>query len=138
MTVENTIFATAPDGRRARRGRRLRPGRPTTRLLDVATTLLHWAPIGPPALRAEGMTALDAPRRARILTEAYGFDRADRLAVLVTLERRFARGWYAMRHAAATRGGGWQRMWDQGAGERIREKEAWFAAERDAFARELG
>ncbi|MFJ4109701.1 aminoglycoside phosphotransferase family protein [Oerskovia enterophila] len=139
VTRENTIFRTAPDGRRGLAAVvDFDMAGPTTRLLDVATTVLHWAPIGPPSARAEGMASLAAPRRARILAEAYGFDRADRLAMLDTLARRFARSWYAMRHAAATRGGGWQRMWEEGAGDRVREKQAWFAAEREDFTRELG
>lgn len=138
VTIENTVFAQAPDGRHELAAViDFDLAGPTTRLLDVATTLLYWAPIGPPATRSAGMGSLDAPRRTRILTEAYGFDRADRLALLDTLARRFARSWHVMRHNAATRGGGWQRMWDDGVGEKIRENEAWFTAEQEAFRREL-
>jgi len=139
VTIENTVFTQAPDGRRELAAViDFDLAGPTTRLLDVATTLLYWAPLGPPAARAHGMASLDAPRRTRILTEAYGLDRADRLALLDTVAARFARSWHSMRHAALTRGGGWQRMWDEGVGEKIRENEAWFTAERSAFARALG
>lgn len=139
VTVENSVFSRAADGRRELAAViDFDLAGPTTRLLDVATTALHWAPIGPPGARDAGMSSLGAPRRTRVLTEAYGFDRAERLALLDTLTARFARSWHAMRHNAATRGGGWQRMWDGGVGDRIRANEAWFAAERGAFARELG
>jgi len=32
---------------------------------------------------------------------------------------------YLMKQHAQTRGGGWQRMWDEGAGEVIKRREAW-------------
>ena len=142
LTVENALFVPADDDPEG-------PHRlvgvidfdlaaPTTRLLDVATTLLYWAPVAPPEARPDVLRDLDAPRRARILTEAYGLDRSQRLALLDVLAQRFARSWYAMRHAAQVRGGGWQRMWDDGVGDRIRENEAWFAAQRVDFVHALG
>jgi hypothetical protein len=91
-----------------------------------------------PERRPEVLRDLDAPRRARILTEAYGLDRSERLALLDVLAQRFARSWYAMRNAAQTRGGGWKRMWDDGAGDAIRDDEAWFAAQRVDFVHALG
>ncbi|MBD5786975.1 phosphotransferase [Cellulosimicrobium terreum] len=140
LTVENALFVPAGEDPDDVTGpRRLTAvvdfdlAAPTTALLDVATTLRHWAPIRSPESRPEVARHLDAPRRARILTEAYGLDRSERLALLDVLAQRFARSWYSMRHAAATRGGGWQRMWDDGVGDRIRDDEAWFAAERVAF-----
>ncbi len=30
-----------------------------------------------------------------------------------------------MKHHAETRGGGWQRMWDEGVGDVIKRREAW-------------
>ncbi|QJW37370.1 aminoglycoside phosphotransferase family protein [Cellulosimicrobium protaetiae] len=141
LTVENALFVPAGDDPQG-------PYRlvgvidfdmaaPTTRLLDVATSLLYWAPVAPPEARPAVLRGLDAPRRTRILTEAYGLDRAERLALLDVLAQRFARSWYAMRHAAQARGGGWQRMWDDGVGDRIRENEAWFASQRVDFVRAL-
>ncbi|MFJ4232384.1 phosphotransferase [Cellulosimicrobium cellulans] len=142
LTVENALFVPAGDD--AQGPHRLVGvidfdlAAPTTRLLDVATTLLYWAPVAPPETRPDALRELDAPRRARILTEAYGLDRSERLALLDVLAQRFARSWYAMRHAAQVRGGGWQRMWDDGVGDRIRENEAWFAAQRVDFVHALG
>jgi len=104
LTVENALFV--PDGDDPRGPHRLVGvidfdlAAPTTRLLDVATTLLYWAPVAPPEARPTILRDLDAPRRARVLTEAYGFDRSERLALLGVLAQRFARSWYAMRHAA--------------------------------------
>jgi len=38
---------------------------------------------------------------------------------------RTRRSWYLMKQRAETRGGGWQRMWDEGVGEVIKRREAW-------------
>lgn len=142
LTVENALFLPTgddPDGPHRLVGViDFDLAAPTTRLLDVATTLLYWAPIAPPDARPDTLRDLDAPRRARILTEAYGLDRSERLALLDVLAQRFARSWYAMRHAAQVRGGGWQRMWDDGVGDRIRENEGWFASQRVDFVDALG
>ncbi|WP_251153199.1 phosphotransferase [Cellulosimicrobium sp. Marseille-Q4280] len=141
VTVENALFL--PVGEDPQGPHRLVGvvdfdlAAPTTRLLDVATTLLYWAPISPPDARPAVTRDLDAGRRTRLFAEAYGLDRSERLALLDVLARRFARSWYAMRHAAATRGGGWQRMWDDGVGDRIRENEAWLAAQRPELVRAL-
>lgn len=141
VTVENALFL--PTGEDPHGPHRLVGvidfdlAAPTTRLLDVATTLLYWAPISSPDARPPVTRDLDAGRRTRLLAEAYGLDRSDRLGLLDVLAQRFARSWYAMRYAAATRGGGWQRMWDDGVGDRIRENEAWFAAERPELVRAL-
>ncbi|MCB7136567.1 phosphotransferase [Cellulosimicrobium marinum] len=141
VTVENALFVPAgdrPDGPRVLSAViDFDLAGPTTRLLDVATTLLYWAPVSPPDARPAVFRDLDAGRRARILAEAYGLDRSERVALLDVLAQRFARSWYAMRHAAATRGGGWQRMWDDGVGDRIRENEAWLAASRGELVRAL-
>ncbi|MFB8227846.1 phosphotransferase [Cellulosimicrobium sp. NPDC055967] len=142
LTVENALFV--PAGEDPQGPHRLVGvvdfdlAAPTTRLLDVATTLRYWAPVSAPERRPEALRDLDAPRRARILTEAYGLDRSERLALLDVLAQRFARSWYAMRYAAQTRGGGWQRMWDDGVGDAIRDDEAWFAAQRVDFVHALG
>jgi len=142
VTIENALFVPAgdgPDGPRTLAGVvDFDLAGPTTRLLDVATTLRYWAPVSAPDARPVVLRDLDAGRRARILTEAYGLDRSERIALLDVLAQRFARSWYSMRHAAATLGGGWQRMWDDGVGDRIRDDEAWFAAERGGLVRELG
>ncbi len=109
LTVENALFVPAGDDpqgpHRLVRVIDFDLAAPTTRLLDVATTLLYWAPVAPPEARPTILRDLDAPRRARVLTEAYGFDRSERLALLDVLAQRFARSWYAMRHAAQVRGG---------------------------------
>lgn len=38
---------------------------------------------------------------------------------------RTRRAWYLMNQRARTQGGGWQRMWDEGAGDVIKRREAW-------------
>ena len=42
-----------------------------------------------------------------------------------------------MQWAAEHRGGGWARMWDEGVGELIRRRCAWFATARDHLAAAL-
>ncbi|ACQ81017.1 aminoglycoside phosphotransferase [Beutenbergia cavernae DSM 12333] len=139
ITVENTIFSPAgEDGQRHVRGViDFDLAGPSTRILDVATTLSYWGPVRAPSERDAGMVDLDVARRIRVFTDAYGLDRSERLELLDVTARRFARSWYSMRHAAQTRGGGWQRMWDDGVGDVIRRNDAWFTEQRDALARLL-
>ncbi|MFL6138304.1 MAG: phosphotransferase [Frankiaceae bacterium] len=106
---------------------------PTTRLLDVVTTLLHWAPLRAPADRDPVLRDLDAGHRMRVYADAYGLDAAQRLRLLDVADRRFARSWHVMRHHAEHRGGGWARMWDEGVGEVIRRGHDWLRAERPAL-----
>ncbi len=95
---------------------------PTTRLLDVVTTLRHWVPFAP--------SVLDAAARTRRFCDAYGLSGEARARVWAVADRRFTRVHASMRLRAELLGGGWARMWRQGAGERIARDRAWLIAER--------
>jgi hypothetical protein len=103
---------------------------PTTRLLDVVTTLVWWAPLQDPADRDPMLRDADAGRRMRLFVDAYGFDRSDRERLLDVAQRRFTVVWHVMRRRAARDGGGWARMWAEGVGDRIRRGEKWLIGER--------
>ncbi len=99
--------------------------RPTTRLFDVVTALRHWAPIADPLDRDPLQCDLDVGARLRLFCDAYGFGARDRRRLLEVSRLRFDRSYVAMRTRAVTKGGGWARMWEGGAGERIRRASAW-------------
>jgi aminoglycoside phosphotransferase (APT) family kinase protein len=98
--------------------------RPTTRLFDVVTTLRHWAPIADPADRDWRLCGVDVAARVRSFCDAYGLDRGRRREVLPVARVRFERSYEAMRRAAEL-GGAWARIWDGGAGARIRRAQDW-------------
>jgi len=98
--------------------------RPTTRLFDVVTTLRHWAPIADPADRDWRLRGVDVGRRVRLFCDAYGLGRDLRREVLPAARVRFERSYEAMRRAAG-QGGAWARIWDGGAGARIRRAQDW-------------
>ncbi|MBZ2197522.1 phosphotransferase [Occultella gossypii] len=133
VTIENVIFS---EGRPVALIDFDMAG-PSTRLLDVATTLLYWAPVRPPERRDPALADVDTGRRMRIFAEAYGLDRSERLHLVEVLDRRFARSYLAMEHAARTKGGGWARMWDEGVGETILVTHAWLLEEREALSSAL-
>ncbi|WP_328589616.1 phosphotransferase [Actinomadura rubteroloni] len=99
--------------------------RPTTRLYDVVTAARHWAPLADPADRDTVLYDADAGWRLRLFCDAYGLGRDDRRNVLPLARARFERSYAAMRRRAERLGGGWARMWDGGAGERIRRAQDW-------------
>ncbi|WP_433242541.1 phosphotransferase enzyme family protein [Streptosporangium sp. CA-135522] len=105
--------------------------RPTTRLFDVVTTLRHWAPIADPVDLEPLRRDLAVGPRLRLFCDAYGLTPRDRRRLLDLARLRFDRSYHAMRVKAATMGGGWARMWDGGAGERIRRACAWLETHQD-------
>lgn len=107
--------------------------RPTTRLFDVVTTLRHWAPLADPVDRDPVQRPLDAAARVRLFCDAYGLPLRDRLRLVETARIRFGRSYALMRDRARTAGGGWARMWADGAGERIRRAAAWLDDNEDVI-----
>ncbi|MFN8076041.1 MAG: phosphotransferase [Kineosporiaceae bacterium] len=107
--------------------------RPCAPLDEVLSVLLWWAPLMPEQDRPEVLRGVDAFARTRIVVDAYGLDADSRRELLPAALRMTDRSWHLMRHRAATLGGGWARMWDDGVGDRIRRRAAWL----DAHAEQL-
>jgi Ser/Thr protein kinase RdoA (MazF antagonist) len=112
--------------------------RPTTRLFDVVTTLRHWAPIADPADRDSVLHDVAVGPRLALFCAAYGLDPARRRALLPTARLRFERSYAAMRDRAGRDGGGWARLWQQGAGPRIRRAQDWLERNWDDLDAHLG
>jgi len=110
---------------------------PTTRVLDVVTTLLWWAPLRAPDDRDPALRDADAGRRIRAFVDAYGLDAGARHDLLDVADRRFARSWHVMRRRAERDGGGWARMWREGVGDVILRGRIWLASARPALEASL-
>jgi hypothetical protein len=110
----------------------------TTRSIDLANTAMHWVPLCAPVDRSPVYRGVDPGRRLRLMLDAYGRDAVDPDQLLHAAELRFAGSYDIMRWSAENLGGGWARMWDEGVGEVIRQRVAWFAAVRDDLAAALG
>jgi len=106
---------------------------PTTRLIDLYNTAMHWVPLRDPVDVWPTWTDVDQPRRLRMLADAYGLDRRQRLALVDLGVLRADQTWLLMKGAAEHLGGGWSRMWDDGVGELIRRRQAWLRHSRESF-----
>jgi hypothetical protein len=111
--------------------------RPTTRLFDVVTTLRHWAPIADPADLDACWSGANAVQRIVTFCDAYGLSGLERSRFVGVADRRFDASWEAMRARAGTLGGGWARLWQEGAGDRIRSAQRWLRAHADEIERAL-
>lgn len=111
---------------------------PTTRLLDIVTTLLYWAPIRDPDDRDPVLRDADSGARMRLYANAYGLDPYDRQRLVDVAVRRQQRSWHIMKRAAETRGGGWARMWNEGVGDVILRSQRWLADNEPALRAALG
>jgi ribosomal protein S18 acetylase RimI-like enzyme len=100
---------------------------PTTRLLDIVTTLIYWGPLRDPVDRDPVLQDADAGARMRLYAAAYGLDPDQRSMLYDVAVRRQNRSWHVMKRAAETRGGGWARMWDDGLGDVILRSQRWLA-----------
>jgi hypothetical protein len=109
----------------------------TTRSVDLANTAMHWVPLCDPLDRGPAFASVDVATRLRLLLDAYGRDAVSADALLSAAELRFAGGYGAMEWAAEHLGGGWARMWAEGAGVVIQRRIAWFAAARADLAAAL-
>jgi hypothetical protein len=99
----------------------------TTRSVDLANTAMHWVPLSDPRDRPAVYDGIDEGSRLRLLLDGYGGDAVSGAAVLAACRLRFAGLYDSMRWNAEHLGGGWARMWDEGVGEKIRRRVAWFS-----------
>lgn len=99
--------------------------RPANRVDELYSAMLWWAPLNEPGDVDPGLRGLDAPRRCRILADAYGMSERDRGRLVEVAVLRTRRTWHLMKHRAEVDGGGWQRMWDEGVGDIVKRREAW-------------
>jgi aminoglycoside phosphotransferase (APT) family kinase protein len=103
---------------------------PASRLLDAVNTAMWWVPLRDAADLAPHWQVLDAPARLRLFADAYGLARADRERLVPLAVERAAASRLRMQAAARQLGGGWARMWEQGAGESIRRRQDWLRRHR--------
>lgn len=99
--------------------------RPAARVDELYNAMLWWAPLNEPRDVDPGLRDLDAPRRCRILADAYGMSEPDRLRLVGVAVARTRRSWHVMKHHAEVDGGGWRRMWDEGVGDVIARRATW-------------
>ena len=111
--------------------------RPTTRLFDVVTTLRHWAPIAEPGASDRCWVGVDPVQRIAKFCDAYGLSGVERSRFVGVADRRFDASWEAMRARAVTLGGGWARLWQEGAGDRIKSGQRWLRANASEIERIL-
>lgn len=107
--------------------------KPSSRVDEVCNLLLWWAPLMPPQDREVVLRDQDAIARAARLVDAYGLAQHDRARVVDVAHNSADRTWFLMRARASRFGGGWQRMWDEGVGDRIIRRRDWLAENRDAL-----
>jgi hypothetical protein len=88
-------------------------------------------PLRPPASIWPAWSGADQPNRLRLLADAYGLEPSEREALPDMGIARCDITWRRMKASAEQLGGGWARMWDDGVGDRIRERRAWLVETRD-------
>lgn len=98
---------------------------PTTRLLNVYNTAVHWVPLCPPADLPPAWRNVSQPSRLAIVAEAYGLTAEQRAALVGLGIARADISWLRMRASAEQLGGGWARMWADGAGDAIMRRKSW-------------
>lgn len=101
---------------------------PATAQHDSLNTAMHWVPLRDPADAWPGWEDQDPFRRLRIFADAYGWTEEERRRVPGAGIEAAALSYERMRHNAATLGGGWARMWQDGVGGLINRRRAWLEA----------
>jgi Ser/Thr protein kinase RdoA (MazF antagonist) len=107
--------------------------RPGSRLRDVVNTAMWWVQLRPPADRDPAFAAADVPARLALFADAYGLEPQEREALCDVMIAGASRAWHAMRANAEQLGGGWARMWAEGAGDGILRRRAWLLEERPSL-----
>ncbi len=103
---------------------------PTTRLIDVYNTAMHWVPLRPAADVWPTWRGVDRFARLRRFADAYGLTDDERAAFPDCGIAGADRSWRRMKAAAEQLGGGWARMWAEGVGDAIRRRQRWMEERR--------
>ncbi|NIK59718.1 phosphotransferase [Kribbella shirazensis] len=111
--------------------------RPVSRCREVVNLMLWWAPFGDDADLDPLLRGLDRARRCRLLADVYGLPETDRRRLMELAIGLNERAWHTMKYRAETLGGGWQRMWSEGVGDQIRNRQDWLEANADALTTAL-
>jgi hypothetical protein len=104
-----------------------------TRADEMYSAMMWWAPLRDPADVDPLLREVDVPRRCRLLADAYGTSQTDRDRVIEVAIMRSRRSWHLMKQRAELLGGGWQRMWDEGAGDQIKRRLSWVERNADTL-----
>lgn len=131
ITPENVVFV---DGR-AKALIDFDMARPTDRVGEVGNLLLWWAPLMPAVDREQAVRDVDPVARAALLVDEYGLAADDRQRIVPVARNAAELAWHLMRNRAARLGGGWQRMWGEGVGDRILRRQQWLAEHEDELHR---
>jgi hypothetical protein len=110
---------------------------PTTRWLTAHGVALHWAPLFAPEDVWPTWEGVDQLGRLRIVADGVGLDEPERVEFAERAVQRAETTYAFMRAAAQHRGGGWQRMWDNGVGAQILRRRDWLDASRAQITRSL-
>lgn len=111
--------------------------RPVSRAREFVNLMLWWAPLGAEEDLDPEFRGLDRPHRCRLLADSYGLAPADGARVMDLAIALNERAWHTMKYRAETLGGGWQRMWSEGVGDKIRNRTTWLETNADALTSAL-
>lgn len=110
---------------------------PSTRLIDSYNTAMHWVPLRDPFDVGGEWLGADQLRRLRIFADAYGWSAGERRRLAGFGAERADLSWLRMKHYAEAVGGGWARMWRDGAGDQIRRRRDWLLGNQSGIAAAL-
>ena len=110
---------------------------PATCFKDSYNTAMHWVPLRHPADSWPGWEAVDPFRRLRVFADAYGWTEEERRRLPEFGAGAALLSYHRMEHRARTLGGGWARMWAEGAGGKIERRRAWLEASGSRLIRAL-
>lgn len=111
--------------------------RPVSRAREMVNLMLWWAPLGADADVDPGFHGLDRLRRCRLIADAYDLSDPDRRRLMELAIALNERAWHTMSYRAETLGGGWQRMWSDGVGDKIKNRQTWLEQHADSITTSL-
>jgi hypothetical protein len=110
---------------------------PTTRWLTAHGVALHWAPLFAPVDIWSTWEGVNQLARLRTVADGIGLSEQERVEFAERAVHRAETSYAFMRAAAQHKGGGWQRMWDEGVGAMIMRRRDWLDTSREQITRSL-